>query len=167
MGRIIEVKRLEMLLDVAEMCPQFQFNVVGTPNKEDEYYRAVTQRAKSIENVNLLGKVPESALPDIFASADVFCSTSVLEGFPTTFLEAWSYGVPVVTTFDPDGIVDRERLGIVVTNSEELANEISSILGSESLRKEISTRAKEYFDNNYSVQAVVPRFASVLNSNYG
>jgi glycosyltransferase involved in cell wall biosynthesis len=162
MGRIIKEKRLEMLLDVAKSCPDITFNVVGTPNQEDEYYKSVIKRAKEISNVRILGKISESKLPEAFSEADIFCSTSMLEGFPTTFLEAWSHAVPVVTTFDPDGIVDREGLGLVVSSSEQMIEAIQMLMSSPIKLEEISNRAKSFFDKHYSIDAVVPKFITIL-----
>jgi glycosyltransferase involved in cell wall biosynthesis len=81
----------------------------------------------------------------------------MLEGFPTTFLEAWSCGLPVVTTFDPDGIVARQGLGRVVTTVDELVAQLRALPNTEAC-SQMSRAAKNYFSENYSVETVSGRF---------
>jgi glycosyltransferase involved in cell wall biosynthesis len=85
----------------------------------------------------------------------------MLEGFPTTFLEAWSCGLPVVTTFDPDGIVAREGLGRVVNTEDELVAQLQSLPNSEACAR-MSRAAKNYFSENYSVETVSRQFRSAF-----
>jgi glycosyltransferase involved in cell wall biosynthesis len=55
-GRLYEVKRPDRLLDVAELCPDLQFDVVGQM-ADSEYARKVCERAKSSPNVIWHGPV--------------------------------------------------------------------------------------------------------------
>lgn len=162
-ARIIEVKRLEWLLDVAEICTELQFDVVGVPNQDSDYYQGLKDRAATIDNVTMHGKLAEADLPVFFKRAGVLCCTSVLEGVPTTFLEAWSSGVPLVSTFDPDNVIDRMGLGLVAKTQEEVAEHLRRITSSEDLRAELSERVKKYYWDTHSAEAVVPRLAAILD----
>jgi hypothetical protein len=55
--------------------------------------------------------VADERIGEFLREAALFTHTSPAEGFPNSFLEAWSYGLPTITCFDPDGIITRERLG--------------------------------------------------------
>ena len=56
----------------------------------------------------------------LFDRAKIFLNTSSIEGFPNTFLQAWIRGVPVVTFFDPDSLVQRLQLGTVANSVDEM-----------------------------------------------
>jgi glycosyltransferase involved in cell wall biosynthesis len=81
----------------------------------------------------------------------------MLEGFPTTFLEAWSCGMPVVTTFDPDGIVQRNGLGRVAATLEEVVAHLKSLPSSRDYSA-MSTAVKKYYADNHSVESISRRF---------
>ena len=157
-GRIIDVKRLEWLLDLAERCPDYQFDVVGTPNTESDYSRYLMVRADTIMNVTMHGRVPEAALPGLFMQASVLCCTSVIEGFPTTFMEAWSYGIPVITTFDPDNIIAENDLGRVAQTVDELASFIQELSCDSKLWQDLSAKVRQYYLANHTLNAAIPRF---------
>ncbi|MEW5757420.1 MAG: glycosyltransferase family 4 protein [Pseudomonadota bacterium] len=161
-GRIIEVKRLEILLDVAELSPEIQYDVVGVPNAQSKYADDLLARGRAMSNVTMHGKVSEKALPEFFVNASVLCCTSELEGFPTTFLEAWAFGLPIVTTFDPDGVIKSNCLGAVVGSPEQLLTEIRKVVLSSQEWIRISEAARLYFEKKYTVQAVVPQFERKL-----
>jgi glycosyltransferase involved in cell wall biosynthesis len=162
MGRIVETKRLEWLFDIAEACPEVSFDVVGTPNEESDYANGLMQRGESLINVTMHGRVAEEALPGLFKSASLFCSTSTLEGFPTTFLEAWSYGVPVVTTFDPDNLVANNRLGSVVTTLQEQIGEIRFLLDSDVAWKAASQRVRRFYLESFTLKAIAWRYVELI-----
>jgi len=162
-GRIIDVKRLEWLLDVAEQCPDDHFDVIGTPNSESGYSRNLITRAADIRNVTMHGRVAEAALPGLFKQASVLCCTSVIEGFPTTFMEAWSYGIPVVTTFDPDNVIARKGLGKVVQTVDELVAVIAEVSCDSKQWQVLSERVREYYLENHTLAAAIPRFIDAFS----
>ncbi|MDM8008510.1 MAG: glycosyltransferase family 4 protein [Phycisphaerae bacterium] len=161
-GRFSPEKRLEWLLDVAERCPQFTFDVLGAANDQSEYGAALMRRASSIPNVIMHGRVRHSEMGRFYRRAAVLCCTSVIEGFPNAFLEAWSCAVPVVTTFDPDNLVASRGLGWVGHTVEELAGQIGTALTSQRERQAAASAARAYYRANHAVEVVLPQFEGVL-----
>jgi glycosyltransferase involved in cell wall biosynthesis len=156
-GRLMTEKRFEWLLDAARQCPDIEFNVAGTPNQPSGYAAELLAAAAKIPNVRAHGKLSRADLNKLFETCGLLCCTSMLEGFPTTFLEAWSCGLPVVTTFDPDGIVAREGLGRVVTTVDELVAQLRALPNSEAYAG-MSRAAKKFFVENYSIETVCRQF---------
>lgn len=157
-GRIIQVKRLEILLEVARDCPDIEFDVVGTPNRNSQYADDLMKQAECCKNVCLHGRLGPSDIKKLYLSAAVLLCTSSLEGFPTTFIEAWSYGVPVVTTFDPDGLVASANLGLVVSDTNTIASALRELLEDDDQRLILAAVARDYFLKNHSSGAVVRKF---------
>lgn len=157
-GRIIETKRLEFLFEVAKQCPDVAFDVVGMPNKPSAYFDGLVRQAEKIDNVVLHGRVGAEAMPEFYRSATLLICTSVLEGFPTTFLEAWSYGLPVVTSFDPDDVVATRNLGKVVFTVEDMAGAVREFSRSAEDRLVYGRRVLDFFQRNYTLEAILPRF---------
>jgi glycosyltransferase involved in cell wall biosynthesis len=160
-GRIYRVKRLDRLLDIAQLCPDLQFDVIGQ-TADDDYARDVCKRATKMDNVTLHGSVPRDCVSEFYQNAAVLCCTSDFEGFPNTFLEAWSHGVPVVSTHDPDGLIVRKGLGKVGKNVPELADGIRQVLASDEERQKIFHTAREYYLANHTVDVAMKRFEQVL-----
>jgi glycosyltransferase involved in cell wall biosynthesis len=161
-GRFDPAKRVEMLLSAAERCPELRFDVVGAANSESDYERAMVERAATLTNVNVHGSMGDVRLWRLYAEASVLCCTSHIEGFPTTFLEAWSVGLPVVTTFDPDGLVAAEGLGRVVTSVDELAAVLRRATDSIPSGGVWSRNARRFFEEHYSPRACLPRLREVI-----
>ena len=156
-GRIYEVKRPDRLLDLAERCPEIAFDMVGQP-ADTEYARAICERAKKLTNVHFHGPVERDRVSDFYRKADLLCCTSDFEGFPNTFLEAWSYGLPVVSTIDPDNLIQDQRLGRACRSASELAGAVQALLASETERHVISQTAREFYLQNYTVDRAMERF---------
>jgi glycosyltransferase involved in cell wall biosynthesis len=156
-GRLMPEKRFEWLLEAARRCPEIEFHVAGTPNQPSGYAAQLLETAAGIPNVRRHGRLSRAELNQLFQSCGLLCCTSMLEGFPTTFLEAWSCGLPVVTTFDPDGIVARHDLGRVVNTLDELVTQLRTLPNTE-ICSRMSRAAKGYFSENYGVEAVSRRF---------
>jgi glycosyltransferase involved in cell wall biosynthesis len=97
-------------------------------------------------------------LEQIYENTRLLCCTSQVEGFPTSFLEAWSRGIPLVTTFDPDGIVARHRLGAIAKNPAELAGQLRNIIEDKTKYAALSQAAKRYYLDNHTVEEVSRQF---------
>ena len=157
-GRISRIKRPEMILDIARMIPDVSFEIVGAPDQEDEYSRCLHQTARNLPNVTFHGRLPRDRMPDMFQSASLLCCTSAWEGFPNTFLEAWSYGLPVVSTVDPDGLIGTEGLGAVIGDPASARSAIEKLRRDVEFRKSISENAWRYYLENHTLETVMPKY---------
>lgn len=162
-GRFSPEKRLEWLLDIAEACPQFTFDVVGDANTPSAYADELRRRARELPNVTAHGRISDDALADVYRQASLLCCTSVFEGFPNAFLEAWSLGVPLVSTHDPDNIVSRHGLGIIGHDVATLTAGVCELLGTRARYATASEAARDYFHTHHTIDAVMPRFAAILH----
>jgi glycosyltransferase involved in cell wall biosynthesis len=164
-GRIDRMKRLEWLLEIAQQLPAIQFDVVAANmhvalqhSHLADYARQLKGRAESLPNVVWHGTVAREEVARIYQQSICLCCTSVHEGFPNIFLEAWSYGIPVVTTFDPDRIVENLRLGHAAGSVNELAARITELVKQKDIWLEYSDRVRGYFQENHQVDAAMTRF---------
>jgi len=155
-GRIDPVKRPDRFLDVVEACPGLVFDLVG-PAGGDSYAREILERAARSPNLRVHGGVPRDDIPTYYRNAACLCSTSDVEGFPNTFLEAWSYGVPVVSTIDPDDLILEKGLGTVARDVPGLVAALRGMMASPERWTGTSNRARAYFLETHHVSRVMPR----------
>ena len=157
-GRISKEKRFEWLLDVAEKCPEMTFDIVGAANSNSEYASALMKRASAISNVKIHGRVPHAEIARYYQRCRVLCCTSAYEGFPNTFLEAWSCGIPVVSPFDPDSVIQKKGLGLVAQDVEGIMVCVREIIQSRETWLSASKAAKQYYLANHAIDVSLPRF---------
>jgi len=161
-GRFGRSKRLELCLDVASVCPEFRFLIAGSANAASDYAARLQRRASQIPNVSLLGYVPYQSLPDLYRGALVLLCTSSAEGFPNTFLEAWSYGRPVVSTLDPDGLIAAHGLGEVTEGLDQLRSALLRFFQNGDRWRTCAASARRYVALRHSVQEAVSAYEQVL-----
>jgi len=160
-GRLAEVKRPDRLLDVAQACPELRFDVVGPP-EDPAAAAALLERARSLANVTYHGRVARDGVAAFYERADALLCTSEYEGFPNTFLEAWSHGVPTVSTVDPDGLIAEQGLGAHAPDRDGLAAALRRLLGSAALWEQASSRARAYFLDHHALDRSLPRFEALF-----
>lgn len=156
-GRISEEKRPGLLLELAALRPELAFDLVG-PSDGAAYAASIVEHARRLPNVTLHGKVAREQVASFYRRAACLCSTSAYEGFPNTFIEAWAEGLPVVSTFDPDHLIESEGLGEVARDAATLATAIQGLLGSSPRWQEASANARRYYLANHAVDVAMPRF---------
>lgn len=161
-GRTTPGKRFEWLLEAARRCPDLRFDVAGTPNRHSSYAIRLLEEASQISNLKAHGRVSAAQLAALYEEGTILCCTSELEGFPTTFLEAWSCGLPVVTTFDPDQVVSRHGLGRVAENLDQVIFHLQDLVGDADSYRGISRAAVDYIAQNHSPERVARRFRTLL-----
>jgi glycosyltransferase involved in cell wall biosynthesis len=162
-GRISPVKRLEMMLEVAEKLPEIQFEVAGKPDESDPAYAAaLLGRAAKIKNLKVNGPIPMDAMNGFYRKMSLLCCTSAYEGFPNTFLEAWSHGLPVVSTVDPDNLIAERNLGAWAPSAAGIAAAIRRFRESPADRQSASANSRRYYSENHSVEPAMLKFEKLF-----
>ena len=127
------------------------------------YSEQMVSALQALPNVDYRGLVPPEESLDVIAQAAVLLSTSDSEGFPSTFLEAWTSGTPVVSlTVDPDRLLRDEGLGMASGTVAQAAVDLQRLVGQVDLRETIGIRAREFVVKRHSPQAVSEVFRQAL-----
>jgi glycosyltransferase involved in cell wall biosynthesis len=115
--------------------------------------------------VEYLGHVSPRQSLEIIGNATALLSTSEQEGFPNTFLEAWSAGTPVVTlSVDPGGMIQEQGLGFVSGGVEQAVGDIRSLFNAAETFDRFSTRARKYIKDVHSDVSVARAFNNAILS---
>jgi glycosyltransferase involved in cell wall biosynthesis len=161
-GRTGYPKRPEMLLELARLTADCHFDVVGIPTHTDAKHRDLIRAFDNTANVTLHGFVPHARVGACYDRATALVCTSVWEGFPNTFLEAWSRGIPTVSTVDPDRIIQGQGLGTLATSPEAMRAAIRELLGSPDRWADCAARARQYFRAHHTVRAAGDAYELLL-----
>jgi glycosyltransferase involved in cell wall biosynthesis len=160
-ARVCPQKRPDRLVEVARISPQFHFDMVG-PHYPDALSTKAIKEAGELPNMTVHGQLTREEVAKLYREAACLISTSDYEGFPNTFLEAWSHALPIVSTFDPDGLIASRQLGFVAGDATTLAQALHALLGSNGLYAKLSGNALSYFLENHAMERVQPRFEKVM-----
>ncbi len=169
-GMLREPKRPDLLIEIARQTPNIRFVVCGgstTHRSSSGYGEQVIGRFQSLPNVEFLGQVSPEKAQEVIREAAILLSTSEGEGFPNTFLQAWSSGTPVISlVIDPDSVIERAGLGVVSGKIKNVVKDIDALMESVQQREEIACRTRKYMDENHSEAVVVKAFNSALSDSF-
>jgi glycosyltransferase involved in cell wall biosynthesis len=162
-SNIQQLKRPEMFLELAQRVPDLPASMVGgAAPKTGDLYERIRIAASRVSNVTFHGRQPYRATQRLFDRARVFANTSEIEGFPNTFLQAWSRGIPVVSFFDPDGVIQREGLGHAVASIEQMAAAVHRLSVDPQVWGEASARCRAYVAQRYGEDQTVRPYLETL-----
>jgi glycosyltransferase involved in cell wall biosynthesis len=155
-------KRPELFVELARRLPAYQFRLVGGGSAGDE--QAIQSLAAHLPNLELTGFVPFAEVEPCFDGAAVFVNTSVGEGFPNTFLQSWSRGIPTVSFFDPDCAVEGRQVGIVVHTIDQMADALRRLKEEPDHWRQHAADANIFFNQNFEVGMVVDDYERLFAS---
>jgi glycosyltransferase involved in cell wall biosynthesis len=167
-GNIRALKRPELLLEAAGKLPHLEFHIIGGPMPGSEsLYAAVRAQASELANVRFHGPVPYHEVGEFYERARVFVGTSEIEGFPNTYLQAWSRGTPVVAFLDPEQLIARNGMGRAVTSVSEMCEAIATLNGDARAWEAASQRSREYMDNRFNLTRMTAPYVEALSALMG
>lgn len=112
-GRCDPWKRPEIFIKLARLFPCVSFVMVCPSSGDESYYALIAKEAALVRNLRHIPHVPFVHMAPYFARAMIFVNTSVSEGFPNTFLQAFDAHAAIASmAADPDGVIERYGLGL-------------------------------------------------------
>ena len=109
------------------------------------------------------GFIPYAELAPFYTRAALLLCTSDWEGYPNTFMEAWSRGVPVVSTIDPDNVITTHATGRRITTDETLiADTLTAMLADETAWRQYAERARSFFLETHTPEAAGATWFNLL-----
>jgi len=168
-GRLTEIKNLDLLLDAAALCDKsalpLHFVIVGDGHLRGQLERRAAEL--SLSNLSFTGNRKE--IGQILGELDIFVLTSRNEGTPLSMIEAMAAGVPVISTA-VGGVVDlagevnetidgfdvAERAVLIRTfDPADLQKGLLYLLKNEKVRETLALEAAKFVDERYSVTRLV------------
>jgi glycosyltransferase involved in cell wall biosynthesis len=151
-------KRPELLLELAQRMPGHRFVVIGGSDpgrRAEEYHAAMRQAAERLPNIDFRGFVPFAEADRCFDGARVVINTSLYEGFPNTFLQAWSRGVPTVAFVDTGSRHNGQPVYDMARDPADMSAKVDRLMRDDIYWQAASQRVEGHFRDNHSVEAIV------------
>lgn len=137
---------------IAKKYPDW--NVVLAGNGEVEKGRAIFKELGIANQVEFLGWVSGEQKDKVFRESMIFCLPSYAEGFPMAVLDAWAYGLPVITTpvgGIPDVAKDGENMLLFNPGDiDALAHQLEKMIIDENLRNRIALASLDFAENKFN-----------------
>jgi glycosyltransferase involved in cell wall biosynthesis len=170
-ARFFEQKNLIMIAKVFKQLSNEKRNVILLMVGEDPSYgKEIWNEVLKIKSQNtfLLGSIAN--VGDYMICSDAFCLSSLYEGMPITILEAYSAGIPVISTpvgGVPDILADNEN-GILSQDitEESYYKAINRFLKmKDEVIKLIKRKNKLDFSNKYKIEIAAKNYEELYLSN--
>lgn len=158
-------KRPELLIEMARRMPQHTFVMVGGQDsgpKGLEFAQGIRAAANSLPNVQVRGFVPFVEADRLFDGARLVVNTSEYEGFPNTFLQAWSRGVPTVAFVDTRSEHEGEPVYDVARDMDHACAAVNRLMSDDLAWERASRRVSSHFRARHSIDAVVGLYEEQL-----
>lgn len=159
-ARMIPLKNHDFLINVAKRTPpQAKFLLIG---KED---KRIVQRIKAeglAEKFEITGLIPRNEVFERLMNADVYLSTSTLEGLPVSVLEGMYTGMPAVLSDIPqhrEVAVGKDFVTLIPFNEEQWVNEINKYVNlTRNQLKVLGVESRTYVKENFSLAAMHKKY---------
>ena len=96
-------------------------------------------------------------------SASVVLNTSIYEGMPNTFLQAWARGVPTLSFAQIEARLAGEPVNRVAADVEDATQALERLLADAAHWQRASARCREYFEQTHATSRVLQRFGRVID----
>lgn len=149
-GNTRGLKRPQWVFKIAESLPDEKFIIIGG-NADNKVYNECIELGKKSNNVIFKGALTFEETNSWFEKAKVLLCTSEYEGFPNTFLQAWSNCIPVFSTVDPSDVIEKYGLGKICQTPSIFIQSLKEILNTQEY-----TNLQENI-NKYFIEAHAPK----------
>ncbi|MGH8138276.1 MAG: glycosyltransferase family 4 protein [Steroidobacteraceae bacterium] len=135
--------------------PEVRFLMAGplAAAAERTWMQSLRRRMQATPNVEYLGALSQREVNELLARAHVFVNTSLHEGFPNTFIQAWARDTAVVSLHvDPDGLLEQDGVGVFCHGSEQqLIEAVRALVTNSARRVAYAGRGRRHAEAKHSL----------------
>jgi glycosyltransferase involved in cell wall biosynthesis len=151
-GRLVEEKAVHTLLEAIAGTNLHAVIVGDGPLLP--FLRSLATHLRIDHQVNFIGLVPRSELPNFYAQAALFVLPSIAEGSPLAGFEAMASGLPIVAsrTSGMEDIVNASQNGIIIDpkDTQHFREKLVELFKNTSLRRIMGERSRKIVEAQYS-----------------
>ena len=145
--------------------------MIGGPSGGDaesrRYYEVIRSQTEALPNLTFLGFVHPTDVEQHFERARIFVNTSDAEGFPNTFLQAWSRSMPTVSLFDPNSEEEGLPVCSAVKEIKEMVEVLRKLNRDDVYWRETGERCRQHFTRCHSLSSVLDHYEMVFQNLLG
>ena len=142
-----------------------EWKVVLAGNGEIEQARSLSSELGIAGQVEILGWVSGEEKNRVFCEAKALCLPSYAEGFPMAVLDAWAYGLPVITTpvgGIPDVAIDGENMLLFPPGDVDvLVKKLEMVINNENLRDNLSKESLKMAQYTFNLKTVTKQVREI------
>jgi len=141
---------------IAKLHPDWKLVFAG--NGEVELGKNIAAQCGILDQCNFLGWVSGEAKNKAYRSASILCLPSYAEGFPMAVLDAWAYGLPVITT-PVGGIPDiaEDGVNMLLFNPGDVDNlslQLERMITDDALREAIAKESVHLATTTFNLNTI-------------
>ncbi|MHA1500145.1 MAG: glycosyltransferase family 4 protein, partial [Promethearchaeota archaeon] len=132
---------------------------------DQEYWEDIKKLTENIPNLKFIEYVKFSEIENYFKNAKVYINTSIYEGFPNTFLQAFKYKTPVISlNVNPNNIFDDYNIGYYCNDNFDLLKEkLSELMQNSALQETIGRNAYSHVRKFHDIEIIGKHWIKVIN----
>jgi glycosyltransferase involved in cell wall biosynthesis len=141
---------------IADNYPEWKLYLAGNGEIEKALFKVKSYNLQ--DQIKILGWIDGQEKSKYFQEASIFCLPSYAEGFPMAVLDAWAYGIPVITTL-VGGIPDIVQEGIngllfPAGDIEKLSKLLEKLIQDKGLRESIVSESNKLVNDVFNVNVI-------------
>ncbi len=169
-GTITEKKGTNDLIQafskVAHTFPNWTLVLAG--NGDIEKSEALSEKLRIRNQIKFTGWISGNEKNELFSKASIFCLPSYTEGFPMAVLDAWAFGLPVITTPVgglPDVLLHGENsLVFQPGDIDGLAENLEILMNDVKLRQKLSKASLQLSNNLFHIKTISTQLDKLYTS---
>ena len=164
-ARMIPLKNHDFLIGVAKRTsPNTKYLLIGKEDKE------IIQRISNeglTDRIETTGLIPRNLVFERLRDADVYLSTSTLEGLPVSVLEGMFAGMPAILSDIPqhrEVASDKEFVTLLPFDEDQWVNEINRYAGmSKEQLTSLGEKSRNYVEGHFSLVAMHNKYSIIYD----
>lgn len=153
-GRADYYKKPEIFLKLAAKFPNEKFIMICNKGSNPQYWKQINNIANKMSNIEFIEYIKFHNIECFYKRAKVVINTSIYEGFPNTFIEAFKYrALNISLNVDPDKIFRHKEIGLYCNDDfKKMESYLNLALNNKYVLN--VERAWDYVNKNHDIKKI-------------